>query len=168
MQRPDSTVLLWLACALGWIGLCIAAFHQFGVLAWRPAGALPEIKALSPKPVQSPQATLEVGARNPFDPGAARWMVAEAPKGAGAMGDVRGVVVLPGVRAAVTGGGAVHVGEPLGGGRLVGFRGDKILVQQNNAVDEFDVPALRSPTLKSLSSGPPILPTRPGPAKAAR
>jgi hypothetical protein len=106
--------------------------------------------------VQPPPAAPEVGARNPFDPGAGRWMVA-APKGAGGTGELRGVVVLPGVRAAVTGGGAVHVGEPLAGGRLVGIRGGKLLVRRDDAVDEIEVPAFRSPTLQSLNSASPLL-----------
>lgn len=176
MKRPNSTVLLWLANALGWIGLGIAAFHQFGALAWRPAGALPEVRPLSPRPMQPPQAAPEVGAHNPFDPGAGRW-IAAAPQGASATGDLRGMVVLPGVRAAVTGGGAVHVGELLAGGRLVGIRGGKVLVQRENAVHEIEVPAFSSPTLQSLTGAPPMLPSQPegaslikqpGPAKATR
>ena len=163
MKRPDSTVLLWLANAVGWIGLGLAALHQFGALAWRPAGALPEVKPLAPRTVQAPQAAPEVGARNPFDPGAAHW-IAAAPKGAGGAGELRGVVVMPGVRAAVTGGGAVHVGEPLAGGRLAGIRGGTVLVQRENAVDEIEVPVFRRPTLQSLNGATPVLSRQPGPA----
>ena len=77
MKRPDSTVLLWLANALAWFALCLGAFHQLGVLAWRPAGgALPQVKALSPRPLPTPGAAPELGARNPFDAQALRWMAA--------------------------------------------------------------------------------------------
>lgn len=155
MKRPDATVVLWLANGVGWIVLAIAALHQFGVLAGRPALALPEVKPLSPLLLQPPPAAAEVGARNPFDPAAGRWLAA-APEGPRAPGELRGVLVLPGVRAAVTGGGVVLVGEPLAEGRLVGIRGDKLLVQREDAagaVDEIEVPALHTPTLESLNKG---------------
>lgn len=151
LWRPDPTVLLWLACALAWIGLCIVVFHQIGVLAWRPA-ALPEIRLLAPRALQSVPAAPELGTGNPFDAAAGRWFAA-APEESRTSAELRGVLLLPGVRAAVTSGGTVHVGEALAGGRLVGIQGGKLQVRQGSAatVEELDVPGWRSPTLQSLN-----------------
>jgi hypothetical protein len=166
MKRPDATLYLWIANLLGWGGLCVVALLQFGILTPRPAAALPEVKALRPAPLAAPQMAADVGTRNPFDPTAGRWLAAaaksDAATAAADAGALRGILVLPGVRAAVTGAGAVHVGDAFAGGRMVGIRDGKVLVQQEGGAkpDALEVPAMRRQTLKSLNSAVP--------AKAAR
>lgn len=150
MTPPNLTVGLWLGNALGAALLLLAAFYQFGGAVFGAGARLPQVQPLVARPVPQPSASAGIGARNPFDPSIAHWRASGA--GAPALaGELRGVILLPGVRAVVTNSGTVRPGETMTEGRVIRILDNGIIVEQGQGNREIKLPSAGRPTLQSLN-----------------
>ena len=149
-HRPNwnPTVVLWAGNAAVWLLLALIVVYQFGLLSH--GGGAPKLRTLAPEPIQPSAPLSDIAARNPFDPNGNHWRTTAAVA-AGSVGELRGVILLPGVRAAITGGGLVPLGGQWGGGRVTGIDANKVIVQRQGAVSELELPSAHRPTLQSLN-----------------
>jgi hypothetical protein len=143
----SPTVALWVGNAGVWLALALIALFQLGAL--RMGGPLPDVRSITPKPIQTVAQSSSSGTRNPFDPTGQNWRSALATA-APVHREVRGVVIMPGVRAALTDAGVVHLGEQLSGGRVTQIEQDRVVVQQDAHSVELELPSAHRPTLQSL------------------
>ena len=150
MTLPNMTTGLWLGNALGILLLLLVALYQLGGVIFGTGTQLPQVLPLTAQPI--PQAGLrpDIGSRNPFDSFNTRWKTS-AEKNPAPSGELRGVIMLPGVQAIVTNSGTVHLGETLAEGRVAKIMGDKIIVEQGNGNRELELPSAHRPTLQSIS-----------------
>jgi hypothetical protein len=114
------TSALWLANGLFW--LLLIGFLVLRVQQTFFVGEVPPLR-LDPLSTQALPALVLANAssRNPFDPAGTPWALASAPAPAKA-GQVRGIVVLPGVAVALTEGGVVKPGQSLDDGQLLSVK----------------------------------------------
>jgi len=148
----NPTIMLWAANALVWPLAALAIGYQFG---WFGAGGgFPQVQPLTPEPIRLTMQVSDVTARNPFDPAGTHWrsLAVNTPPSSASAGGLRGVIVLPGVRAAMTGGEPVYVGGQLAGGRVIEIRANKVIVQRDGENVEMEVPSAHRPKLDSLST----------------
>jgi hypothetical protein len=144
----NPTTLLWASNAAVWPLLALAIGYRFGLL--DAGGGLPEMRSLTPVPMQLSAQVSESVARNPFDPEGGHWgtAVATAPASGG---ELRGVMLMPGVSVALTGTGVVRLGEQLAGGRVKEIRANKVIVRRDSETVELDLASANRPTLQSLN-----------------
>jgi hypothetical protein len=157
IKGPGVTIGLWLANAIGWLALILAASYQSGIFRL-DAGSVAKMPAdltLAAQPIQLPQPLPDMGKRNPFDATAAHWTTSEATSPAAGNGDLLGFIRLPGVNSALTTTGVVHVGEALAQGKLIGMTDGKVIVEQATGKRAMDLPSARRPTLQSLGKPHP-------------
>ena len=150
MKLPNPTAGLWLGNAFGILLLLLIVAYQIGGAVFDMNAPLPKVQPLAAQPIHQPEPQADIGNRNPFDSSAARWKT-DAEKNSALSGELRGVIMLPGVKAVVTKGGAVHLGEALAEGRITKIMGDKIIVEQGDASREMELPSAHRPTLRSLN-----------------
>lgn len=149
MKLPDPTTGLWLANAFGISLLLLIVAYQFGGAFFGLGAQLPPVLPLVVQPVPQPGLEANAGSRNPFDSSSAHWKTSSGKTAAS--GELRGVILLPGVQAVVTSSGAVHLGETLTGGRVAKILDDKVVVEQENGNREMELPSAHRPTLRSLN-----------------
>ncbi len=144
------TVALWLANGFFWLLLV-------GFVIWRLQAVFlaAEAPALLVEPV-SPEtwpvpALLSGQARNPFDPAGTPWHFASSTARVPTAGQLRGIVVLPGVSVVLTDQGAVKPGESLVVGRLVSVRAREAVVQTPGGPQVLTLPGANRPTLRELN-----------------
>lgn len=153
MRRITATATLWLASAAA----LATAVILFGILAWRVfsggSEALPEIVPLKVAALDFPATATEPVKRNPFDPSGAHWQDARTDLAPVAeRGTLSGLVVLPGLRLAITDTGVVKPGEALAGGTFRGFRGDQVSVETaTGGLKNIDGPGANRPRLKDIN-----------------
>jgi hypothetical protein len=150
MKLPEATTGLWMGNLFGILFLLLAVAYQLGGAIFASGAHMPEINPLSVQPVPQPETRTDIGSRNPFDPSAARWK-ASGGNNPAITGELRGVILLPGVQTVVTSNGTVRVGETLPEGRVVRILDDKIVVEQGGGNKELELPSARRPTLKSIN-----------------
>jgi len=152
MRHWNPTIVLWAGNAMVWPLLALVITYQFGVLDL--GGGLPKVQALKPVPIRLSALVSEGGARNPFAPDGGHWhsAVATTASASGTSGgELRGIILMPGVSVAVTGGGVVHLGGPLAGGRVKEIRANKVVVQRDAETVELELASAHRPTLESLN-----------------
>jgi hypothetical protein len=153
VTRITATSSLWMASA----AILAAALVLSGILAWRTfsggSETLPEIMPLKVATLDHPAAATEPGKRNPFDPSGTHWQETRADLAPVAeRGALNGLVVLPGVRLAITDGGVVKPGEALAGGKFRGFRGDKVSIETaTGRLEKIDGPGANRPRLNDIN-----------------
>jgi hypothetical protein len=150
MKLPDTTTGLWLGNLLGIMLLLLAVAYQLGGAIFTSGAHLPAVNPLTVQPVPQPETRADTGKRNPFDPSSARWKTGSGSNPA-LTGELRGVILLPGVQTVVTSSGTVRVGETLAEGRVIRILDNKIVVEQGSGSKELELPSARRPTLKSIN-----------------
>ena len=150
MTLPNPTTGLWLGNALGLLLLLLAALYQFGGVIFGMGAQLPQVLPLTAQPIPQPGLQADIGSRNPFDSSSTRWKTAGGNSPA-ITGELRGVILLPGVQAVVTNNGAIHLGEMLAEGRVAKILDNKIIVEQGGVNREIKLPSASRPTLQSIS-----------------
>lgn len=161
MKLPNPTAGLWLGNALGISLLLLIVVYQLGGAGLDLGAQLPQVLPLAAQPVTHLGLEANAGNRNPFDPSATRWKISGENNPA-ITGELRGVILLPGVQAVVTSSGAVHLGESLTEGRITRISGNKVIVEQGNGSMEMELPSARLPTLQSINKAKPGLDTTKG------
>jgi hypothetical protein len=159
-----STMLLpppILASRLLWAGNAVALLGVAGVIAYRVVamfwGAPADLPAIAPLKVADlaiqPAAPLPGGSRNPYDAGGTPWRTAAGDDAGGsAVGNFKGVVVLPGVRLAVTDRGTQKLGDQLPEGRIVAIDSGRVLVGgEGRATQRLETPGSRRPRLADIN-----------------
>ena len=147
---PNLTAGLWLGNALGLALLLLAAFYQLGGAVFGAGARLPQVQPLAARPVPQPSAKIGIGDRNPFDSSVAHWRASGASVPTMA-GELRGVILLPGVQAVVTNSGTVRPGEMMTEGRVIRILDNRIIVGQGEGNREIKLPSADRPTLRSLN-----------------
>ena len=148
------TRALWLANGFFW--LLLAGLVAFRVQQVFVSGAVPALR-LDPLPAEAlpPLAQVSVPTRNPFDPSGTAWQAAGSPVSAAAPGQVRGIVVLPGVGVAMTDRGAVKPGEALDAGRLVSVKVAGAVVDTPGGRQALVLPGSNRPSLQDMNRARP-------------
>jgi len=148
------TRALWLANGFFW--LLLAGWVAFRVQQVIVSGPAP---ALRLDPVQAealpPLVLVSVPTRNPFDPAGTAWQAAGSPASEAAPGQVRGIVVLPGVGVAMTDRGAVKPGQALDAGRLVSVKVAGAVVDTPGGRQALVLPGSNRPRLQDLNQAKP-------------
>ena len=150
MKLPDTTTGLWLGNLLGILLLLLAVAYQLGGAIFASGAHLPAVHPLTVQAIPQPETRADIGSRNPFDSSSARWKTSSGNNPA-IIGELRGVILLPGVQTVVTSSGMVRVGETLAEGRVIRILDNKIVVDQGHGSKELELPSARRPTLKSIN-----------------
>lgn len=149
--RQWLTLGLWAATAAAWLGLAALAAARLG---WIGGGAAADVPSIAPlRPAALPALPMEAlpPGDNPFDAKGMPWRAAEAAPPPADDG-LHGLVLLPGVRAALTGGGPVRVGEALGDGRLAAVGEETAVVEGAAGRRELPLNATPRPSLRLLNA----------------
>lgn len=149
--KISLTLALWLANGLFWLIL-------IGLVAWRAqavflAGDAPALRLEPVTAAAWPALVLaSAQARNPFDPAGTPWFAAgsAAPPGP-APGELRGIIVLPGVAVALTDHGAVKPGASLDKGRLLSVKAAGAVVDTPSGRKTLTLPGSGGLTLQQLN-----------------
>ena len=161
-QRVKSAMTLtrglWLANGLLWLLPC--GFLAFGAAKIFLGGEAPPLR-LDPLRTEAmpPLALASAGTRNPFDPAGAAWLAADSPGPAATPGQVRGIVVLPGVAVALTDRGAVKPGAALDAGRLRSVKTTGAVVDTPGGPQALVLPGSNRPSLQDLNRARPAAPS---------
>jgi hypothetical protein len=161
LENPRGvTRALWVANAAGLL-LLAAAGVRLGELLWRGnADRLPAIIPFTLSPLPLP-AVPSVADGNPFDPGRLAWRLPEDQDLAGGAGEVKGVILLPGIRRAVTDKGSAKPGETIGAGRLLAVEGGSVVIDDGGGPKKIETPGARRPRLEDLNRAAPAAARRP-------
>ena len=164
--QPTLTQGLWLANGFSWLllsGLVAIGAQRSFLGAEAPALRIDPVpaEALPPRAPANVANVPGVQARNPFDPAGTPWQATGSPAAEAAPGQLRGIVVLPGVGVAMTDGGAVRPGEALEAGRLVSVRVSGVVVETPGGQKSLALPGANRPSLQELNQAQPA---PPGPA----
>jgi len=150
MKSLNITTGLWLGNLLGMLALVLVVVYQLGEAVFTSDVHLPDIRPLVAQAITQTDAIADIGSRNPFDSSATRWKIVSATNPS-TTGELRGVILLPGVQTVVTSKGTVRVGETLTEGRVTRILDDKIVVDQGRSSKELELPSAKRPTLKSIN-----------------
>jgi len=150
MKLPNATTGLWLGNLLGMLFLLLVVAYQLGGAMFASDAHLPAIQPLAVQAVPQPEILADIGSRNPFDTSSARWKISSENSPA-TTGELRGVILLPGVQTVLTSSGTVRVGETLAEGRVSRILDHKIVVNQGGSSKELELPSAKRPTLKSIN-----------------
>lgn len=150
MKLPNATTGLWLGNLLGMLLLLLVVVYQLGGAMFTSGAHLPAVHPLTVQPVPQPETLADIGSRNPFDASSARWKISSEDNPA-ITGELRGVILLPGVQTVVTSSGTVRLGETLAEGRVARILDNKIIVDQGHGSKELELPSARRPTLNSIN-----------------
>lgn len=151
MKGISLALGLWIGNAIALVIVIVALYSQLGPL-FAPMKGMAELPPIQPQPLRMPERTNPSSLKNPFDSGAGHWKAAgNRVDGEG----LHGVLLLPGVRAAVTGAGIVYPGGQVGGGRLAQITKDGLIVQQENQTQEIKLHAVPRPTMQTLNKAQP-------------
>lgn len=151
MQRSRLLVrALWVTNALAFAVLLAALLVRFGSLAGAGGAALPDIRPLQIAALAVPAAGGALGERNPFDAYGAAWREAAAEQARGE-GDFKGVIILPGLRLAITDRGSIRVGDALGPGRIVAVENGRVVVDTGAGRQPLQTPGARRPRMEDLN-----------------
>ena len=145
----NPTRLLWLGNVTACLTLIIILTCQ-GYIVWVGSRAdMPEIEPLRPQPVHMPAVPTGTDSRNAFDISAAHWRADIALR---TQEVLLGVIMLPGVRSAITSNGTVKTGEIFSGGRLLEVFDNRVVVERPTGPETIMLPLARHPTLQSLTA----------------
>ena len=161
--QPTLTQGLWLANGFSWLllGVLVAIGVQRTFLgAEAPALRIDPVgaEALPPHAAANVPHVPNIQARNPFDPAGTPWQAADSPATEAAPGQLRGIVVLPGVGVAMTDRGAVRPGEALEAGRVVSVRVSGVVVETPGGQKPLALPGANRPSLQELNQARPGTP----------
>jgi len=152
MKRLPLVSGLLLGNAIALIIVIVALYSQLGPL-FAPMKGMAELSPIQPQPLRILEQTSPLNLKNPFDSGAVHWKAVESREDTG---ELHGVMLLPGVRAAVTGTGIVYPGGQVSGGRLAEITPDGLIVQQENQAHKITLHAVPRPTLQTLNKAQPL------------
>ncbi len=113
---------------------------------------LPDIQPignLEPLSFEQPAATAVV--RNPFDAGGMHWSDSGKATDGIAAGPVNGIILLPGLKAVLAEGRTIKFGETFEGGKLVGVKGEQLIIRTSEGSKRIDLPGANRPHLSDLS-----------------
>ncbi len=153
--KLQLTRVLWLANALFW--LLLAGLVAFQVRQIFFGGETPvlHLEAITVQPLR-PSALARTATRNPFDATGTAWLAAGSPGAEATPGQVRGIVVLPGVGMAMTDRGPVKPGGSLDAGRLISVKPTGAVVATPSGLQALVLPGTKRPTLQDLNQAKPI------------
>jgi hypothetical protein len=155
--KMPLTSALWLANALLWLLLVLflaARIQQVFFAGETPLLRFDPVVATSLPPL----ALASASTRNPFDPTGSPWQAADAPAPTAAPGQVRGIVVLPGVGVALTDRGVIKTGESLDAGRLLSVKISGVMVDTPSGPQGLLLPGANRPALQDLNQEKPAAP----------
>jgi hypothetical protein len=149
------TRALWLANALFW--LLLAGLVAFQIQQIFFAGETPALR-LEPVTVEAlpPLALAGAATRNPFDAAGTAWLAAGSTGPEATPGQVRGIVVLPGIGLAMTDRGPVKPGASLDAGRLLSVKAAGAVVATPTGPQALALPGSNRPTLQDLNQAKPM------------
>jgi hypothetical protein len=152
MQRPSFTLLLWAAnAAVLAVGLTYAGILG-GRLVFGGPAELPAIRTLAVPPAPTFPTIDGLGERNPFDPSGTPWSAAgEKPGAPASTGALKGVILLPGVRVAVTDDGVLRPGDRFQQGRLKTVQATGVEVDTANGARTLKTPGADRPRLQDIN-----------------
>lgn len=153
MRQIPLVVGLWLGNAVAFALVIAALYSQLGAL-FVPTRDGAEWQSIQPQPLRVPETPNIQGLKNPFDPGAVHWQAAERRAEPGGR-ELQGIMLLPGVRAAVTGSGVVYPGGQVSGGRLAEITRDGMIIRQESQTQEIKLHAVPRPTIQTLNKAQP-------------
>lgn len=149
----NPTLLLWVANGIALLLLLALVVYRLGPLLPGASGPMAEIRPLTQAEVAEPPASpvTEI-TRNPFDPAGSPWRLsASTTDDKPAAGAVKGVMILPGVKAVITDGATVRFGETLAGGTIIGVDRQQLLLEGPGGRTRIDLPGAQRPHLKDLN-----------------
>ena len=149
MKQSILTNGLLVGNAIALLILLWASYHQFGLLLFGSTKEQPALRTIEPQPLHLSERLQGSGKRNPFDAGAAHWKLADAQSGD--KKELQGILLLPGVRAAVTDSGIVRPGDNMNGGKVSAIKKDRLVIQQENQDQEMKLRSAQRPTLQTLN-----------------
>lgn len=149
MGRITLTKGLWVGNALALLAVVLVLYSQLSGLLFGSAKGRPELRPIQPQPLPVMERPPLNGNKNPFDSNAGHWKTADSKRGGD--GELRGILLLPGVQVAVTGSGIVRAGESMNGGKIAGIKQDRLIIQQENQNQEIKLPSAQRPTLQTLN-----------------
>lgn len=152
VNPSNPTILLWAGNAAACLLLVLIAAYQLYLAFFGAAADLPEITSLRPQPIHLIAAPDYIGMRNGFDTASTHW---HADSISPAREELLGVIMLPGVRAAVTRNGAVSIEGVLAGGKLLQVFDNRVVVERATGTETIPLPLAHRPTLQSLNSAQP-------------
>jgi hypothetical protein len=150
------TQLLWLTNGVCW--LLLVGFVVMRVEQVFFTEALPSLRldaAATEAQITPPPSLSGLPGRNPFDPAGTPWQLAGSTAPAVSPGQVRGIVVLPGVGVALTDGGVIAPGAELDAGRLMSVKSSGAVVDTPVGPKALTLPGSNRPTLQDLNQASP-------------
>lgn len=145
------TRLLWLANAVGILLLLGAAFGRTWTAFSAASVPLPDVAPFRPATLPALPLPAEIGERNPFDVAGQAWRPAPAGAELAGTGSLRGIVLLPGARFAVTDRGMARAGDSIAGGKLLGLEARRVLVESGGRRQALDLPSEKRPRLADIN-----------------
>lgn len=149
-RRHLLTRTLWAGNAIAIATLLAVVLFRFGALMPGDA-ALPDLRPLRVAELAPPPLAQTPGERNPFDPSGMAWREPKDDEASAGSGELKGIIVLPGVRRAVTDRGSVGTGEALGAGRIVSIDDRAVVVDTGSGRKPLETPGVRRPRLQDLN-----------------
>ncbi|HEY6897937.1 MAG TPA: hypothetical protein VI279_11795, partial [Rhodocyclaceae bacterium] len=111
-------------------------------------------EALAPTAMPA-AASLEMNAsRNPFDSSGGIWNDPKA-EGGGDTGELKGILLLPGVHRLLTGRGPVKPGEMLDQGKVLDMTKQGVKIQTQDGTTTLELPGAHRPHLEDLNRAAP-------------
>lgn len=152
LPAPQTvTRALWAANLLALLLLLGVAASRVWTAFAGSGEVLPDIAPLKPGPVTLVPVAPDIGERNPFDTSGQPWRPAPAGAEAPGSGALRGVVILPGARFAVTDRGMSKAGDLLAEGKVLGIQTGSVVVDANGTRQALDLPSEKRPRLADLN-----------------
>ena len=152
-KLTNPIIILWSANLTILLFFMLFVCYQSYLVYFGSTVKVPEIRPLHPHPVILNAPPVNAGARNGFDTSGIHW---RADSISPAVEELLGVMVMPGVRAALTNNGTVNVGSPLAGGKLLQVLEDRVVVERASGPEVILLPIAHRPTLQSLNSAQPV------------
>jgi hypothetical protein len=88
------------------------------------------------------------------------WGGVQAADSQTQVGELRGIIRLPGVQLAVTGSGTARIGEPVSGGKIQRILNDRIVVESETGMKDIELPSAHRLTLEAINKASQSLPKR--------
>lgn len=159
-MRVSPTVLLWAGNFL----VLGAVLAYLAMLVWQMRFGSEDLPAVRPLGLMGLPKHLELVRpleRNPFDPSGQHWIVAGTTTGAVIdPHGFKGVMVLPGVRVALTSQGLIRPGESFRDGHLAEVSRRGIVVGKDARQESIKAPGTEYRRLEEINRKPPVASTQ--------
>lgn len=156
----NPTAALWLFNVTGALLVVSVAAYRIGSTFIGSGVTLPKLDAIPAQHIQQLAAIPGTGKRNPFDPASVPWGGVQAADSQPQVGELRGIIRLPGVQLAVTGSGTARIGEAVSGGKIQRILNDRIVVESETGMKDIELPSAHHLTLDAINKASQSLPKR--------